>query len=387
MKALRVPRTADFTSRLRGPQVSARVGMWLGVAFAVAFVTGVFSHYAQADPAPAWLATRPVWLYRVTQGVHVLAGTAAIPLLLVKLWSVYPRLFIRPPALRRWRAALVHLLERGSIAVLVASALFQVVTGVVNTTTWYPWSFSFRSAHYAVAWIAVGSLLVHVAVKLPVIRSALGADVDAAEARTSSPPGEKDAAVSRRTVLRATWLAAGVAVLSTAGATIPGLRRVSVFAVRSGEGPQGIPINGSAVEAGVTASARSPAWRLELVNGARHGFVSRAELEAMPQHEARLPIACVEGWSASGTWSGVRVRDVLARVGAPPNSRLRVFSLQEGWEEDLPPQYAADGLTLLALRLGGEPLALDHGYPCRLIAPNRPGVTQTKWLRRLEVVT
>ncbi len=37
--------------------------------------------------------------------------------------------------------------------------------------------------------------------------------------------------------------------------------------------------------------------------------------------------------------------------------------------------------------LDGETLALDHGYPCRLIAPDRPGVYQTKWLGTLEVQT
>jgi len=42
--------------------------------------------------------------------------------------------------------------------------------------------------------------------------------------------------------------------------------------------------------------------------------------------------------------------------------------------------------TLLALDLSGEPLSLDHGFPCRLIAPDRPGVLQTKWVARLEVV-
>ena len=34
-----------------------------------------------------------------------------------------------------------------------------------------------------------------------------------------------------------------------------------------------------------------------------------------------------------------------------------------------------------------EPLDLDHGYPCRVIAPNRPGVLQTKWVASLEVTT
>ena len=43
------------------------------------------------------------------------------------------------------------------------------------------------------------------------------------------------------------------------------------------------------------------------------------------------------------------------------------------------------GAALLATHLNGERLDLDHGYPLRLIAPNRPGVLNTKWLRRMEV--
>ena len=42
--------------------------------------------------------------------------------------------------------------------------------------------------------------------------------------------------------------------------------------------------------------------------------------------------------------------------------------------------------SLLALTLGGDPLHPDHGYPCRIIAPARPGVLQTKWVHELEVV-
>lgn len=47
--------------------------------------------------------------------------------------------------------------------------------------------------------------------------------------------------------------------------------------------------------------------------------------------------------------------------------------------------YVDDPLTLLALTLNGRPLSLDHGFPARIIAPNRPGVLQTKWVHRLEV--
>jgi DMSO/TMAO reductase YedYZ molybdopterin-dependent catalytic subunit len=52
----------------------------------------------------------------------------------------------------------------------------------------------------------------------------------------------------------------------------------------------------------------------------------------------------------------------------------------------LPSQFADDPLTLVALGLEDEPLSVDHGYPCRLIAPDRPGVLQTKWLSRIEVL-
>ena len=41
--------------------------------------------------------------------------------------------------------------------------------------------------------------------------------------------------------------------------------------------------------------------------------------------------------------------------------------------------------TLLAYEVNGETLDLDHGYPLRLIGPNRPGVMQTKWLYRMVV--
>lgn len=377
---LPVPTERAFSSRLRDATVTARVGTWLGVCFGIAFLTGLWSHYAQE--LPVWLTypTSPKWLYRVTQGVHVTAGTAAVPLLLVKLWSVYPRLFAAVP-LPPTRRTILHLLERLSIAALVAAAVFQLVTGLMNSSQWYPWAFSFRSTHFAVAWVAIGSLVLHVAVKLPVIRQAFAEPVE-----SSVPAGDR-APLSRRGLLRATWAASALAVLATAGAWVPFLRRVSVFAVRTGEGPQGVPINRSAEAAGVLDTATDPDWRLQVVHPAGTTAFSREQLLAMPQRTASLPIACVEGWSATGVWTGVALRDVLARVGVPPTDVV-VGSLQTRGafgSSLVPANVAADPQTLLALKLSGEDLDLDHGYPCRLIAPARPGVLQTKWLDLMEV--
>ena len=385
--ALRPPAPEDFPSRLRSPAVAARVGLWLGIAFAVCFLTGLVSHYAQETSQPIPFPASPSWGYRLTQGLHVTSGVAAIPLLLVKLWAVYPRLFERPP-LGNVRRLAVTALERASIGVLVAAAVFQLASGLMNSAQWYPWSFSFRSTHYAVAWVAIGSLVVHIAVKLPVIRDALTGDVEETthDRETASEPG----VLSRRGLLTTTWVATGVAVLATAGSTVPLLRRVSVFGVRSGDGPGGIPINKSAAAAKVTASATSSSYALELVNGDRTVSLTREDLLALEQRTEELPIACVEGWSASGSWTGVRMRDLLDLVEVPRGSDVVVSSLQESGPFRvmmLQGNFADDDRTLLALALNGEPLALDHGYPCRVIAPNRPGVLQTKWVGRIEVST
>src|SRR3954452_2768871 len=123
-----------FSSPVRSTALTARRGSMVGICFGICFVTGLLSHY-QYQPW-SWLPepSAPAWGYRLTQGLHVTTGIATVPLLLVKLWSVYPRLFEWPPA-----RSVVHAAERLSIGVLVASALVELVTGFLNVLAWYPW--------------------------------------------------------------------------------------------------------------------------------------------------------------------------------------------------------------------------------------------------------
>ncbi|MGH3484999.1 MAG: molybdopterin-dependent oxidoreductase, partial [Nocardioidaceae bacterium] len=184
------------------------------------------------------------------------------------------------------------------------------------------------------------------------------------------PPG----GLTRRGLLRVTWAAAGVAVLGTAGSTVTWLRSVSIFGVTDGEGPQGIPVNRTAEETKIERV--DDAWRLEMIYADASRLFSLDELRRMPQASHDLPIA------------GVPVAHLVAAMGAPEGSRVFAVSMQRNgaWRtSELPEQFVADRRTILALDLAGEPLDLDHGYPCRIIAPNRPGVLQTKWVRRLEV--
>ncbi|MGW7686479.1 molybdopterin-dependent oxidoreductase [Kribbella sp. NPDC054772] len=353
------------------------IGRWLGIAVAVCFLTGLYSHFQQDTPTWLHLPSRPANLYRVTQGLHVLSGTVAVPLLLAKLWTVYPKLF------KTSRKAVASLLERGSILVLVSTLALELFIGFLNTLQWYPWPFPFRQTHYALAWIIVGALLVHLAVKLPLIRTHWRRTPELAP--ESLPPAITG--LTRRGLFRTVAGAATLVGITSVGQSAPALGPVAVLAPRKPNvGPQGLPVNRTAKAAGVTGIA--PDWRFTII-GPRHLSYTLDELRALPQRRSDLPIACVEGWSQGARWEGVPIRDLLELCGAPPTSRVRVVSMEKGGfyaTSELPAEFAADPLTLLALRLNGGELALDHGFPARIIAPNRPGVLQTKWVHRLEVI-
>ena len=184
--------------------------------------------------------------------------------------------------------------------------------------------------------------------------------------------------------------ASGLLALLTAGQTVEPLERLALLAPRRPNvGPQGFPVNRTARSVRLT-DVDIRRYRL-IVDGpgvSEPLSLSYEDLEAYPQHEATLPIACVEGWSTTQRWQGVRVRDLLAAAGAVPDAEATVVALHESRRlrtSQLNRWHSGDRDTLLALRVNDEVLAPDHGFPVRLIGPNRPGVDQTKWVSRIEV--
>ena len=427
-------------------------GRLLGIAFLVCFLTGVYSHLLQEPLGWMRFPTRPVQLYQFTQGLHITAGIAIIPLLLAKLNVVMPALVQTPPV-----RSVLHLLERASIAVFVASALVQVVTGLLNTYQWYPWPFPFKQVHNALAYVLIGSLLIHIGTKLQIItrywrkRDSFDAqgrfvadptvgselpdpnqhdpnDPAGQEARpgsaspsggfvgrlhrwidgtpapgpvapatdtvpvtrtAASADGRRQRVARRGFIAGVTAATAGVVALTVGQSSAVG-EPFNVFGPRKRHlGQNGLPVNRTARAAGVLATATAADWALTVAGPSVSRTFSRAELIALGQTEARLPIACVEGWSQMATWKGVRMRDLLAAVQVDPDVHVRVTSLERhgGYRiMDMGPEYTADPTTLIALELNGEKLDLEHGFPARIIAPGRPGVLQTKWIERIEVI-
>jgi hypothetical protein len=194
---------------------------------------------------------------------------------------------------------------------------------------------------------------------------------------------------SRRALLGT--VGAGSLLLLTQGAAeaVGGVFRPLAFLaprVRMGSGPNGFPVNRTAEQALVRAGDVDRSWRLRLV-GARAANLSLAQLQAMPQHTYDLPIACVEGWSTTQRWTGVRLRDLALLAGVKgPATVLSVSLARDGGlfnQATLGHEQVADESSLLALAVNGVELSLDHGYPARVIGPALPGVHCTKWVTRM----
>lgn len=408
-----------WRSPLRGEWLTSFLGSTLLPLVVIAGLTGFLSHAAYNPGLGAndvsggfevalyffdW-PTQPAWLYSLTQSLHLIAGFAAIPILLAKLWSVIPRLFERPPV-----RSVAHGLERFSVLLLVGSALFLFVTGIINVQYWLPFGFSFVPAHYYAALIFIGALALHLVLKLPIVARTfrregafrpLGEGIARMrmadpEVDTLAPVNPAAPTISRRGLLGAVGLGSiGLLTMTAAANLFGGVRDIAFLSPRGqsyGDGPNDFQVNKTAELVGITPDQTGSSWRLTLKGPGTDVVLARDELLGMEQYTEHLPIACVEGWTTWQTWTGVRLRDLaeMAGVAEDDGAEVLVESLQEGGtfgKATLASNQIFDDDSLLALKVNGADLSPDHGYPARVIVPALPGVHNTKWVRQMTFAT
>ena len=108
------------------------------------------------------------------------------------------------------------------------------------------------------------------------------------------------------------------------------------------------------------------------------------DLYAMSDVQKTLKIQCVEGWAADVLWEGIPILYLLSKAGATPKSiaHVTVQSIT-GYNAILSSDEVANPDNMIALKAGGKPLTVEHGFPARLVAPARLGLEWIKYVNRI----
>ncbi|MEO7131193.1 MAG: molybdopterin-dependent oxidoreductase [Dermatophilaceae bacterium] len=136
-------------------------------------------------------------------------------------------------------------------------------------------------------------------------------------------------------------------------------------------------------------------WRLNVT-----GMVDRevqldwATLQSKELQEAMVTLCCVSNevggdLIGNAVWTGWPVRELLKLAGPKAGADMVLQTSTDGWTCGTPLGALTDDRdALLAVRMNGQPLPFEHGFPVRLVVPGLYGyVSACKWVTELKVTT
>jgi sulfane dehydrogenase subunit SoxC len=153
------------------------------------------------------------------------------------------------------------------------------------------------------------------------------------------------------------------------------------------------------------------AWRLT-VSGGRELSLGLDDLHALPSVDVTATMECAGNGRArldprpvsqpwlleavgNARWTGTPLRPLLEEAGIPETTVEVLFTgLDRGVEAEEEQRFQRslaleDALrddVILAYEMNGAPLPPQHGFPMRLLVPGWYGMTNVKWLDRIELL-
>jgi DMSO/TMAO reductase YedYZ molybdopterin-dependent catalytic subunit len=109
------------------------------------------------------------------------------------------------------------------------------------------------------------------------------------------------------------------------------------------------------------------------------------ELYALPQEKQITRHICVEGWSAIGSWTGVRLSEFLRRIGADTRAKYVWFQCAEGYSNTIDMATALHPQTQLTFKFGDEILPRAYGFPMKCRIPTKLGFKNPKHVVAMHV--
>jgi DMSO/TMAO reductase YedYZ molybdopterin-dependent catalytic subunit len=207
--------------------------------------------------------------------------------------------------------------------------------------------------------------------------------------------------VSRRSLLKF-GIAAGIGLAgaSSAGCSVLGT-------------PKTTPSGSSAVASSVAAASEATEYngqKLDPVNsirensihGTQHigadaysikvdGLVDQPktyyynDITSLAAYQKVVTLHCVEGWDATALWEGTGVKSMLDAAGIKQGAKTVIFYAQDGDSTSFSIDDIKNQDFMLAYKINNILLTEKHGYPARLVAPEKWGYKWIKWVTRIEI--
>jgi DMSO/TMAO reductase YedYZ molybdopterin-dependent catalytic subunit len=130
-------------------------------------------------------------------------------------------------------------------------------------------------------------------------------------------------------------------------------------------------------------------WQLT-IDGAVENPVklSWTDFMALPQTKDTSDFHCVTTWSKLNMhWKGVSLLDLAALVHPNENATHLMCYGYDSYTTNISLEEALKPDVLLVHTFDGQPLAKEHGGPCRMITPQLYAWKGSKWIHRIEFLT
>jgi DMSO/TMAO reductase YedYZ molybdopterin-dependent catalytic subunit len=109
------------------------------------------------------------------------------------------------------------------------------------------------------------------------------------------------------------------------------------------------------------------------------------QLYALPQETQITRHICIEGWSAIGSWTGVRLSEFLRRIGADMRANYVWFQCAEGYSTTIDMATALHPQTQLTFKFADQILPRAYGYPIKCRMPTKLGFKNPKYVTAMHV--
>jgi DMSO/TMAO reductase YedYZ molybdopterin-dependent catalytic subunit len=140
------------------------------------------------------------------------------------------------------------------------------------------------------------------------------------------------------------------------------------------------------LDMGIRPAIDRARWQLKLT-----GLVDNpvaldwAAFMALPQSRVEADMHCVTRWSQLDMdWEGVLARELVMLSQPHEAARFVTIHGYDGYTTNLPLEALLDDDVLIAYRVFGEPLSMDHGWPARMVVPKRYAWKGAKWISAIE---